>query len=1349
MTTNAQPSSSRGLLRLPTVNNWLPALLLFGISACDANPQETPTKAPEAPAKTQEAPTKADATPVKAQARPTKVEGQPTNLQAPPTKAQAQPTRVAGAHRYFNGGFGTYQAASGEVVGPRYTKGHTWITKKAIDFLKERGLLPKQMQSEDNQKYLYYGTSFADWQWLGRPESPETPVPSPVTANLNAYDSLRNTSPNCPYAPSCPVPELIASSPYTYDNLPNLTHIKNPPGMAGGNCTDQYSSLKVPGWTFSDDDTGKGTYGDLTQTNTSCLKPSPIANFEDKNIERHTEATITLQADLYMKASAAYGLSNGLKTYMSGDIEPPAYPWAYTGYPWTFLEDKLEFHTNPVMIFKPTVLIGGGDTWLDWLSSSAALTWGNPIAPNNALDNLYHYSLSDISLYSGLGKTPADPKSTDAAVAACSQYLAGRVYYDNDAYDACYGACMAACCTGTIGFCFLTNCGCDDACSSVRDSAPGWEDDNKWSSYEACLATVSPLPTSVVLYPLYYNDYVSVSSTAKDHPMLLKDALLQLQYQPVYGKVSYGAPRYGSVLYQLARKFFQGSPATPSLNELIRAGNDVPTDSEGHNWRTGGMYGTKSIYGGADFSPVTLDFPHTYLGGNPFICSGGTKVTDTCADGSPTWPTWLPDTYDANDPATFLAKLSDAAPGQSDRAALIYLGWAAHLMQDLALPHHAANWSSAQHAFQDSIGDYFAVADVEQNSPDLYPVGDTDADAIKAELARNDVPFLGTPPDIKTLLDAFYAQIETDLDAKLAPFSGSVAQYCNSVNLSRDSVISGRLDWPSVLPAFLAQGEKAAAARQSMWANVSRFDIETGYSTAIMKNAIEKTVDLLLCATPACAPNCGHGEWCASDGECASGVCANGSCACPHGYSGDDCSVTCPGGPTCSGHGLCLNGSCLCIPAIWYSGPDCSVTCPGGPTCSGHGLCANKTCTCVPGSGYSGPDCSVTCPGGPSCSGHGTCSNGACSCTPGSGYSGPDCSVTCPGGPTCSGHGTCSNGACSCTPGSGYSGPDCGVTCPGGPLCSGQGTCVNGTCFCADGYSGPDCSVTCPGGPTCSGHGTCSNGTCSCTAGNGYSGPDCSVTCPGGPTCSDHGTCSNGTCTCTAGNGYSGPDCSVTCPGGPTCSGHGTCSNGTCTCTPGNGYSGPDCSVTCPGGPTCSNHGTCLNATCSCARGYTGASCSVNCTIGSICPDGTGCNVNADCASRVCGANHICQAPGCAPHCNQGAACGANGDCGSGVCTSGLCHAPACTPLCSPNAACGVNGDCASRVCVNNLCQAPGCSPHCNQGASCGANGDCSSRVCTAGLCQVPACSPHCSKGAACGTNNDCTSRVCNNGTCR
>ncbi len=1030
--------------------------------------------------------------------------------------SSTSPTRPSvGRHVMFNGGYGgPLQTVGGPSTGPRFTKGHTWITKKAIDFLKERNLLPVQMSTAQAQNYVYYGTAFADWQWLGQPENPDGPVPSPVTANLDAYGTLLATTSNCPYAANCPVANdlqgtLPAGTTYNRSKVPTAP-------VAAGKCLDQYTHASLTTgdsqcadnkWHFSDDYDANGTQADLTPSNSNCLAASPIAAFEDPNIERTTKVTVSFSGDLYMRVSGIYGLGNGLRTYNTGDftwgktyVDEPADIFttctsgsSYQGHPWTFMEDRIEIHQNPVMQFVGSVLIGGGDVWLDWLSSSAALQWGG--SPQFfALDNLYHYSLGDITLYSGLNKTPANPKKTDSAIAACAKYLSGKIYYNTDAYYVCQGSCDA-----TI-FGYFTGCGCD----YLKDSVPGWEDTNKWSQFEACLITTDPLSTNVILYPMLFNDYVALAPTAKDHPMILKDALLQLQYQPVIGNVSYGAPRYGSILYQLSRKFFQGSPAEPSLNELIRAGNDVPADDKHNSWKTGGMYGAAAVFGTADFSSASVAFPHTYLGGNPFICAGGSQITDTCADGTPTWPTWVPEQYDGGDPQAFINKLSVVNPGRSDRAALIYLGWTAHLMQDLSLPHHASNWSSGQHANQDAIGDFFAVADVETNSPNLFPVGDDAANAIAAELAKNlDLGIITvTLPDIKTLLDAFYQQIETDLDNKLAPYGGSnpltfrLDDYCNSVHLPRGSVVAGSIDWASVLPAFVAQGARAAAARQPVWNNTSRMDLLSSYSTGIMRNAIEQTIDLLLCAVPsACTTNCGVGTACTSNESCASGYCANGVCQTP------PCTSNCTQGTPCSTNANCASG--YCANGVCQT-PTCTSNCAQGTPCSTNANCASGFCS---GGVCQSPACSPLCSDGAVCGNNGDCASRVCQnnvCQP------PGCAPRCNRGAGCGsnadcGSQVCTNGLCQA--------PACSSLCSQGAVCGDNGDCASRVCennVCQP----PGCSPLCNQGAPCGANGDCGSRVCVsgiCQA------PSCAPACNRGASCNNNGdcashTCSSGTC---------------------------------------------------------------------------------------------------------------------------------------------------------------------------------------------------------------------------------------------
>jgi len=58
---------------------------------------------------------------------------------------------------------------------PNYApqSGHQWLTKKAIELLKERGLWHSHI-SDDEIYYIYYGGYYPDAPWIGRPESPNS-----------------------------------------------------------------------------------------------------------------------------------------------------------------------------------------------------------------------------------------------------------------------------------------------------------------------------------------------------------------------------------------------------------------------------------------------------------------------------------------------------------------------------------------------------------------------------------------------------------------------------------------------------------------------------------------------------------------------------------------------------------------------------------------------------------------------------------------------------------------------------------------------------------------------------------------------------------------------------------------------------------------------------------------------------------------------------------------------------------------------------------------------------------------------------------------------------------------------
>jgi hypothetical protein len=298
-------------------------------------------------------------------------------------------------------------------------------------------------------------------------------------------------------------------------------------------------------------------------------------------------------------------------------------------------------------------------------------------------------------------------------------------------------------------------------------------------------------------------DYEEYLSWPSEKRAIADGIAARMQNQAVLAGADYGVAKYGAIIYQLARKFFSGARAEPDLAELIKAGNDVP------GWRTGYMQGT------GDIGHMHLDMPHTYLGGMPHICSGSTSV-DPCAEGQPTWPPWITTSSD-------FSYRENPRPGQSDLAATIYLGWATHLIQDAAVPHHASNWSGKEHGKQDALGDflgYYASAWCDDYTGDCFDVG---------------------PP-------ALDATATAEIDALLGPEWNPKDRrdICRSVGIIDSQVQPGRLDWETVYPLFLETMWTAIQSRQEQL-DPSQ---EEEAGRQIVKNAVLATIKLLLCAVP-------------------------------------------------------------------------------------------------------------------------------------------------------------------------------------------------------------------------------------------------------------------------------------------------------------------------------------------------------------------------------------------------------------------------------------------------------------------------------------------------------------------
>lgn len=132
------------------------------------------------------------------------------------------------------------------------------------------------------------------------------------------------------------------------------------------------------------------------------------------------------------------------------------------------------------------------------------------------------------------------------------------------------------------------------------------------------------------------------------------------------GRWGVNAMHYGATLYELARRFSTGLDPAPDLRQL-------------RNMKTG----TIQVPHWTTTSHAKAKVPDTNLGSNPFI---RTK------DGVATWPMWVLEPGDYSP-----EKLAKQKPGRSARAATIYLGWALHMMHDLAVPFHARDQAGKIH----------------------------------------------------------------------------------------------------------------------------------------------------------------------------------------------------------------------------------------------------------------------------------------------------------------------------------------------------------------------------------------------------------------------------------------------------------------------------------------------------------------------------------------------------------------------------------------------------------------------------------------------------------------------------
>jgi hypothetical protein len=339
--------------------------------------------------------------------------------------------------------------------------------------------------------------------------------------------------------------------------------------------------------------------------------------------------------------------------------------------------------------------------------------------------------------------------------------------------------------------------------------------------------TIGEGDTRLRMYPLIVAHTAEDDGSIRNEDLSEKLVARSVNQELLVG-ADYGATKYGAILYQIARKFFESNTvAQPDIRDLVRAGNDVP------GWHTGRMQGHGEMAG------MQLDFPHTYLGGLPFTCLDSQSF-DSCSDGTPTWPAWIKDQMPATD--ADVRALTTQYPGRSNRAALIYLGWATHMMQDSSLPQHVANWTGKEHQNQDDLGDreYFY-----KNFSGVTVQNCTANNKFGIVICQTVPHPYSTPAYTQWFLDPYIAP---DLDALLGP-AGSPKNrddVCRSLGINDDSLLATGNAWESVQPVFLANARRAYAARQEFLSG----DAANSAGREYIKNAVLGTLKLLYCALP-------------------------------------------------------------------------------------------------------------------------------------------------------------------------------------------------------------------------------------------------------------------------------------------------------------------------------------------------------------------------------------------------------------------------------------------------------------------------------------------------------------------
>lgn len=326
--------------------------------------------------------------------------------------------------------------------------------------------------------------------------------------------------------------------------------------------------------------------------------------------------------------------------------------------------------------------------------------------------------------------------------------------------------------------------------------------------------------------------------------------------QAIVRGAQFGVGKYGSILYQLSRRFFDNDTRwpQPDIADLIKAGNtaDIPME-----WRNGGIDASPR------FSGVVTDFPHTYLGGNPFICTGGDQ-TDPCREGAPTWPVWVPkDKFSQANKATFKSELGARYPGRNNQAAQVYLGWAAHFVQDANLPHHAANWTGNEHKLQEQAADALA-----SHGERLYKYASTGGYSFTEQCG----PIRPNGGGYEHGLPVMFDETKEMTAALAARFDGFTDKgaMCDQAGITDASLGKAGINWPASYGVYvdaLKRG-RALAKTQNYLGLTGHVPDRLTSVIGVMADAVVDTMKLLYCAPPRSK----NADACSSESSCYPGT---------------------------------------------------------------------------------------------------------------------------------------------------------------------------------------------------------------------------------------------------------------------------------------------------------------------------------------------------------------------------------------------------------------------------------------------------------------------------------------------